>query len=172
MYVWQQPGFQPLMTKFPENRQKKMQIYARFHPLLRILGVASSRETVGGANSPVSAIKPLQKKKTKRDDVIERAPVKAQRMENHVQDTMKIWHFCLFYVLLWGRLQPPHHSTQIWCFQLFSGCFMDAIIVCFHFTLFHFTFIKNNKICRLKQQQLITVTLWICCHQVSSWVSS
>ena len=32
--------------------------------------------------------------------------------------TMKIWHWCLFHVLIWGRLQSPRRSTQIWCFRL------------------------------------------------------
>ncbi len=46
------------------------------------------------------AIKPLQKKKMQGDDVIKRAPVKPQMVENHVEDIMEIWHLCLFHVLV------------------------------------------------------------------------
>ncbi len=30
------------------------------------------------------------------------------------ENVMEIWHLCVFHVLLLGRLQSPHCSTQIW----------------------------------------------------------
>ncbi len=73
------------------------------------------RQTAGGADSSVAAIKPPQKKRTPRDDVIKRAPVKAQTMENHVENMMEIWH-----LLMWGRLQPPHPPLRSDAFFTFS----------------------------------------------------
>ncbi len=40
------------------------------------------------------SFKPLQKKRTQQDDIIKRAPVRAQTMKNHVENMMEIWHFC------------------------------------------------------------------------------
>lgn len=31
---------------------------------------------------------------------------------------LEIWHLSLCHVLIWGRSQPPHRSTEIWCFYL------------------------------------------------------
>lgn len=40
-----------------------------------------------------NAIKPFQKKGAQREDIITRAPVKPQTMENLVENMMEIWHF-------------------------------------------------------------------------------
>lgn len=37
------------------------------------------------------------------------------------------WHLCLFHVLMWGWLQPPHPSSKIWCFCVFSGSLSGAL---------------------------------------------
>ncbi len=47
----------------------------------------------------IKSFKPPQKKKTQQDDVIKRAPVKAQMMENHVQVVQKL--FCDISTFSW-----------------------------------------------------------------------
>lgn len=53
----------------------------------------------------------LQKKRVQRDYL--RAPVKPQTNENDAENMMEIWHLCLCLVLIAGKLQSPHRSTQI-----------------------------------------------------------
>ncbi len=72
-------------------------------------------------------IKPLQKKRAPRDDVIKREPGKSQMVENNVENIMDMWHFCLFHVLMWRRLQSPHWSTQTWCFHLLTF-FISSVV--------------------------------------------
>ncbi len=46
---------------------------------------------------------------------------------------MEIWHLCLFHVVMWGRLQPPHRSAQIRCFSVslqgFVQLFFELVLV-------------------------------------------
>ncbi len=66
------------------------------HELLLVSILLCESELTGGwrQTAGVAAIKPPQKKRTQRDDIIQRAPVKAQMMENHVDNMMEIGHFC------------------------------------------------------------------------------
>ncbi len=69
-----------IITEFSENRQRKMWINARFHPLL----LCEYYESVHGDKQWVAlilqlgAIKPLQKKRVQRDVLIKRAAVKPE----------------------------------------------------------------------------------------------
>ncbi len=68
---------------------------------------------------------------------------------------MEIWHFCLFHVLNGGRLQPPHCSSQVWCFRLqqfiISSVDLSVDVCCMYviysllslFPLSHFAFIDT-----------------------------
>lgn len=47
-----------------------------------------------------SRVKPLQRKRTQQDYVIDSVPVKPQTEENHVEDVMEMCNLCLFHVLL------------------------------------------------------------------------
>lgn len=76
---------------------REMWILVHFHPLLyEYQEVGVSGETVGGANSPSGSIKPLQKKKTWRESVIN------STSQTQMIDNMKdLWHFCLFLVFMY-----------------------------------------------------------------------
>lgn len=36
-----------------------------------------------------------------------------QKIAGGGRNMMRIWHLCLFHVLIWGTLQSPHHYTQL-----------------------------------------------------------
>ncbi len=121
-------GFHPnvtqILTEFSEYLQKKMQIY--FHPLplckyvefhwdyqlveliLQSLLLNHGRRR---GHSKMTSLKELQSK--------------LKRWKT----MWKTWrkHDISVHVSMWGRLQPPHRSTQTWCFQLFSLSHMYVI---------------------------------------------
>lgn len=45
----------------------------------------------------------LQKKRAQQDDGIKRAPVEPHMVKNIVENSMEMWYFCKFHVLMWGR---------------------------------------------------------------------
>lgn len=112
------------------------QIWTEFPSItvMWLLGVERT-ETVGGANSPVGAIKPLQKKRTQQDEVNKKEPVKPQTVENDEESMMEILHLCLFHVTFeegYSRIT----GRLITCFMYI----MSYSLIYFPLTLSHFVF--------------------------------
>lgn len=68
---------------------------------------------------------------------MKRAPLKPLMAENNDE----MWHLYLFNVLIWGTLQLPHRSTQIW----FASGFSLMYVMIYSLSLFqlHFAFINK-----------------------------
>lgn len=61
---------------------------------------------------------PLQSKRAQQDDMIKRASVTPQTVENNVETMMEIWHLGRFQVFIFDRLQlliAPHRSEVFIC---------------------------------------------------------
>ena len=95
----------------------------------------------------VKTVEPLQKKRAQEDVVAGSVPVEPQLAESNIESPTEMWHFCLTYVLMWGRL---HELCAEWggvCYNLppflplkwtrkCKSIFTDKI--CFHWTLSYF----------------------------------
>ncbi len=88
---------------------------------------------------------------------------------------MEIWHFCLFHVLMWGRLQSPHRSTQIWYFHLFSGrwsymlyvrheLLAESVSIALPFCSYQYTNFSTSA--KHKHFFAFFKNVWTCCNNV------
>lgn len=75
-----------------------------------------------------------------RDDVIKRAPHKTEMMEKHDGNMM----FLLVSRVEVRKVTSPHHSTQIWCLELFTG--RDELCPVLH--VCHYLFTESASVSR------------------------
>lgn len=86
-------------------------------------------------------VEPLQKKRAQEDVVTGSVPVEPQLAEGNIESPTEMWHFCLTYVLMWGRLHELcaewggvcYNLPPFWPLKKCKSLFTDKI--CFHWTL-------------------------------------
>ena len=88
---------------------------------------------------------------------------------------MEIWHLRLSRVLIWGTIQSPYQSTQIWCYSLFSGHLSFLLNDCQDlFTLCHIFILATYRLFHPGQvQKLISgissQVVFICKKRIKIW---